>query len=321
MKRKTLELISIPDTPEYYAQIEKEILRVFREEIYLPLTRELDAPPKVLDNSRDDLLAAIRSGRISFYRGQFTGRLNSTLTKELRSIGAEWDRTTGTFLIPRSKLPDDVQSAIDVSLVKFQSVADKVLRKLDAIIPAEIADKVSLDGLFDATLWKVNGDIKKSLKGITIAPELTKEGRQRIAKEYSENLQLYIKDFTEKEIIKLRKDIKARAFDGYRYETMVQKIVRSYGVSQNKAKFLARQETSLLMTKFKQVRYEDAGVNEYKWSCVKGSPKHPVRPMHKILDGTIHRWDNPPKVNEKGERKHPGQDYNCRCVAIPIVRF
>ena len=80
------------------------------------------------------------------------------------------------------------------------------------------------------------------------------------------------------------------------------------------------------MTKYKQVRYQSAGVNQYKWKCVVGSPNHPVRPMHAELGkrsdkGELFTWDNPPIVDSKGDRKNPGQDFGCRCVAIPVVTF
>ena len=163
-----------------------------------------------------------------------------------------------------------------------------------------------------------------SIKNITVGPQLTKEQAARIADEWQTNMKLWVKDFTEKEILKLRKDVKSSVFTGNRYESMVSKIQKSYGVSANKAKFLARQETSLLMTKFKETRYKDVGVNEYEWRCVAGSKNHPVRPAHKKLEGLRFSWDNPPITTAPGEpvrRNNPGQDYNCRCFAKPIVRF
>ncbi|MDD0884230.1 phage head morphogenesis protein, partial [Xylella fastidiosa subsp. multiplex] len=37
------------------------------------------------------------------------------------------------------------------------------------------------------------------------------------------------------------------------------------------------------------------------------------REDHAAHDGTVFRWSDPPATG------HPGQDYNCRCVAIPNV--
>ena len=41
--------------------------------------------------------------------------------------------------------------------------------------------------------------------------------------------------------------------------------------------------------------------------------------MHKDLDGKIFEFANPPITNEKGDRNNPGEDWQCRCEAIPIV--
>jgi len=153
---------------------------------------------------------------------------------------------------------------------------------------------------------------------------LTAQERAKIAGDWANNMDLYIQKFTEEQIKKLRKDIQQQVFKGNRRETMVKKIQDSYKVTANKAKFLARQETSLLMAKFKESRYTSAGVTHYKWRCVAGSKLHPVRPSHKRLDGKTFTWQDPPITTEADEpvrRNNPGQDYNCRCTAIPIVRF
>ncbi len=314
-------LTPIKEKPEDYDAIEKEISIAFKKFIYIPLMKELGLGQVSLKNSIDDLSDAIQRGRIQFNRGKFTGKFTTKLAKELRAIGATWSRQYSAFILPSSQLPPEVRRAVDVSESRFQSTASKINKILSEMSPAEIAGKMKLESLFESSLWKVDKEFQKSVKGITIAPKLTEHQAKRISTEYTQNMQLYIKDWAEKEIVELRDRINERATKGYRYETVIKEIEKSYGVSQRKAKFLARQETSLMMTKFKQVRYEDAGVNEYIWGCVAGSPNHPVRPMHKALEGKIFRWDKPPKVNDKGEKKNPGQDYGCRCFARPIVKF
>jgi SPP1 gp7 family putative phage head morphogenesis protein len=319
---KTIELKPIKESPEDYDAIEREIRLLFRREIYIPLMQMLGVKSNRLTNSIDDLVEAIQSGRITFYRGRFTGRFNATLSRELRRIGAAWDRKHGAYAVPHSKLPVDIKQAIAVSEQRFQQTADRINKKIQQILPEEIAGKLKIENLFDKILWKTEKKFEASIKNITIAPTVTPEQRARIAKEYTANLQLYIQDFVKEETAELRKRIEKRAFAGQRYEGVIQEIQKSYGVSQNKAKFLASQETSLLMAKYKQTRYEDAGSNKYRWGCVAGSPAHPVRPMHLRLKGQIFSWKNPPVVNEKGDCKNPGQDFGpCRCFPIAIVRF
>jgi SPP1 gp7 family putative phage head morphogenesis protein len=315
------ELSPIRETPKDYEDIEKEIVELFKKELYLPLIRLLKAPEIVLKNSMRDLVDAIVSGRLRYDRGVFSGRLSATLSRELRRIGAKWDRKRDGFSIPQSKLPFDVRIALSMSEDRLKQSVAKIDKQLSAVSPEEIAGKLDVGSLLDSALYRVEQKFQKTVQGITVAPQITPEMRERISSEYVKNLQLYVQDFVQKEIEELRNRVSERASQGLRYEGLVQEIQRSYGVSQNKAKFLARQETSLMMTKYKQTRYEDAGVKLYKWKTVIGSPQHPVRPRHKHLDGKIFSWDSPPIVDDKGNRKNPGQDYNCRCVAIPVVRF
>lgn len=313
---KLIEVKPIKETTRDYEAIEKEIIKILKREIYIPLLSVLK--DKTIRNDADDLLKAIQTGRITFHRGRFSGRLSATLTRELRRIGAEWDRRTGMFAIPQSRLPVDVRHAISMSSSRFTRVLEGIDKKISEFAPVEIASLVRVSDHFEKALWRVDKGIRKT---IAITPELTDHQAKRIASEYTENMQLYIQDFAEKEIVELRKRIQKRAFEGDRVEDIAKEIYKSYGVTERKARFLARQETSLLMTKFKQTRYEAAGVNLYKWACVAGSDAHPVRPMHKALEGKVFDWTSPPVVNDNGDRKNPGQDFGCRCFAIPIVKF
>jgi len=61
---------------------------------------------------------------------------------------------------------------------------------------------------------------------------------------------------------------------------------------------------------------EALGIETYKW-MTRGDGR--VRMMHRALNNTVQRWDRPPIISPDGRRGHPGDDYNCRCVAIPVV--
>lgn len=318
---KDIELKPIKELPFEYEAIEKKIVELFRREIYAPLVKTLKAPDAILKNSTWGLIDALGAGRVSFYRGKFTGSFNAQVSKELKNLGAKWSRADSAFVIRKDDLPLDVRNAIVVSDANFQKTRERIADQIGSLNPAEIADRLNVEKLFDATLWKLNTDFLDSIKGISVAPDLTKADAARIASEYTNNMKLDIKGWVSEEIKGLREKMMRSEFAGFRYEGMVKMIERSYGVSQAKAKFLAKQETSLLMAKFRQTRYESAGSRKYKWSCVAGSPSHPVRPMHKALDGKIFSWDNPPVVNGKGERKNPGEDFGCRCFARAIVSF
>lgn len=318
---KEILLPPIYEEPSDYDAIEDEIREAFKEYIYLPLVEEL-ASKDVLKNSREDLTDAITQGRINYYRGRFTGQFNSKISREIKLLGGKWIK--GAWVLDRSKIPMDVRNAISISQTRFQGILARLDKKISQILPEEIADKIKLQKHFDSALWKVDKSFQKSISKITIAPTLTPEARAKIAEEYTNDLKKYIKDWTEEEIGQLRKTVQKHSLSGFRYEDLIKGIQRRYDVSKGKAKFLARQETSLLMTKFKETRYTDAGVVQYRWGCVAGSKNHPVRPWHKKLEGKIFRWDDPPITTAPGEpprRNNPGEDFNCRCFARPVVQF
>jgi SPP1 gp7 family putative phage head morphogenesis protein len=315
------ELPPIRESGEDFDAIKAAIAELFKKEIYLPLIKELGLKSNVLKNSLDDLIQAVQTGRISFYRGKFSGRFNSKISRELKALGATWNKRENFFEISMSELPIDLANAIRASEDAFLRTAAKIDKRLSDMVPEEIAQKLKIENLYDHTIYKMDKRFEQTVKGLVVAPKFTPEQRARIAKDYSNNMKLYIKDWAESAIKELRQKLQKSTFEGARYETMQKHIQRSYGVSQNKAKFLARQETGLLIAKFREVRYADIGIDEYKWTTVKGTAAHPVRPMHKRLDGKVFSFKNPPVVDNKGSRKNPGEDFGCRCTAIPIVKF
>lgn len=327
MTDKIVELTPDKISTSDFDRLEKRLKAFFRREIYKPALKELGEPKDVLKNSEESEYRALQdglySGRITFYRGVFSGKFNAGISKELRSLGAVWDRKTSTYRIQGSALPMPVRSLISASESKFKRVLDRIDDKLAKILPEEISSKFKCADIFESTLYKSDQAFRQAVKSVAIQPQLPAEQRKKIADEWQNNMELWIKDFTKKEIKQLRTDLQESVFAGNRYGNAVKTIQKSYGVSERKAKFLARQETSLLMAKFQETQYQDAGIKEYKWGTVAGSKLHPVRPSHKALEGKIFRWDDPPITTPAGEparRNNPGQDYNCRCFAKPIVR-
>jgi SPP1 gp7 family putative phage head morphogenesis protein len=107
-------------------------------------------------------------------------------------------------------------------------------------------------------------------------------------------------------------DVKA-----WRVETLRDKIEERFDVSKSRAELLARDQVLKLNGQLTKARHEAAGVKSYEWST---SNDERVRPDHLALDGTINEWTEPPIVDERtGRREHPGGDFQCRCVAVPII--
>lgn len=95
-------------------------------------------------------------------------------------------------------------------------------------------------------------------------------------------------------------------------------IMRSGEVTKSRAIMIARTEVARTASVLTEVRARNAGLEYYMWETSKDSA---VRPGHRVMQGTIHRWDDPPAVNENGRiiRHHPGRIWNCRCYPRPML--
>ena len=74
---------------------------------------------------------------------------------------------------------------------------------------------------------------------------------------------------------------------------------------------ITRDQTQKLTKQLAQVRYEQLGIQGYRWQTVGDGD---VRPTHQDNNAKIFRWDDPPAATG-----NPGRDIQCRCVAIPVV--
>jgi SPP1 gp7 family putative phage head morphogenesis protein len=112
---------------------------------------------------------------------------------------------------------------------------------------------------------------------------------------------------------------------GWRVEQLRNRLLDDLDITQSRAELIARDQTLKLAGDIAQERQMQSGIKRYVWRTsgderVRGTPggKWP-RGMHYELDGEEFSWDDPPITNEAGDRNHPGQDYQCRCIAIPVL--
>jgi len=312
---KTLPPLIFKDT--YYEPIEKDINSFLSEQIYKPILKIIRKYTEAKFNSKSALMEALQKGRVQYVNGSFSGKFNSRISKAIKDIGGRFDKRTGMWNIARNKLPIELQETITRSNMMFESLNEEVKDFVNKLNLENPLQEYSVEGKYLETVSKIERDWRKTAKSIEVVPEMTPEALKNIAENYSNNMKLYIKDLSEKNIKNLRQTVEKNAMQGFRAENLVEDIHKNYGVSKTKAKFLARQETSLLMSQHKEQRYKSVGIRKYRWSATRDKR---LRDRHAELDGEIFTWDNPPIVDKKTKRTaHPGEDYNCRCRAIPIV--
>lgn len=112
--------------------------------------------------------------------------------------------------------------------------------------------------------------------------------------------------------------------DGLHVKALTKQLQETYRLSKRKAELLARDQTASLNSQITRLQHADAGITKYRWSTSKDAR---VRDCHKALDGRVFEWDRPPQMwymtksrgrVYTGRYCAPGEDYTCRCVAIPV---
>lgn len=96
--------------------------------------------------------------------------------------------------------------------------------------------------------------------------------------------------------------------------------------TKNKSKFIARNETGNLNGAIQRTQMEGAGFRYYKWMCMLDGV---TRDTHRSMNGLVCDWNDDTVYSDDGGKTwkkrtgsmfigQPGQDYNCRCTAIPF---
>ena len=298
-KKKVKILTPVKDHLSYFDPIESLIKKKLKELLYEPLLRKFRLKKKRILNSQDDVRDAIEKGLLTYSNGRFKGKFSSKTAKTIKELGGVWEKSSKSYVISSSSIPKALKEVIKKSSLRFEINARRAKDFLSKEgLTAKISGSIKLTPFFETLVVKATSDINQSLAGLALPAKISVEQKKIIAKDWGENLDLYIRKFTDDEIIKLRKTVEKSTFSGNRYETLLKGIQKSYGVTSRKARFLARQETNLLLAKFKETRYTDANVNEYIWTNVKmpkdTSPNQHtvgnVRYSHAILDGKVFRW-------------------------------
>lgn len=100
-------------------------------------------------------------------------------------------------------------------------------------------------------------------------------------------------------------------------------IQKAYDNAVSKASATACNETGNLEAAIAKTLYAAAGVVKYRWRTQRDEL---VRECHASFDNCVFYFDDPPEIWYRtkhgivytGRHCNPGEDYNCRCIALPV---
>lgn len=286
--------------------------------------------PNSVINEAESIINALKSGLLYYQNGAFyskNGRFSNRIAMELEKLGARYSKYGRCYRIAQNKLPNSLLWGIETTKAKVAADVLSIKKLLDfslgniteAIKSLKIVD-VAKQMFLDLQERTINNFKKNKIQ--VIAPKMSDFRAKQLAENYTENLEFYIKKWQPEEIVKMREVVGQMAIDGESRITIANYIEKQFKVSQRKAKFLARNESSIATTEYLSAKYQEEGFEEFEWVTNLDGRE---RKLHKELNGKIFRFDDPPIIyidEKKGivQRGLPGETYNCRCTFIPVLK-
>lgn len=240
-------------------------------------------------------------------------RFNSRLQLLINEVRDDIERTLMPLLEQEypaysadASWPERLQAAIEGLLIKwssrqFRALADRMAGEFvrSALSFAERTQRRS----FGIEVFQNSEQLNDYLRAATI-----------------QNARL-IQSVPERYIENISNTVYSAVRTGVRPEKIAQQLRDEYGVTQRRAKFIARDQAAKVNGEIQKQRQIDAGFRYFKWVDADDSR---VRHRHRQIANAdvgygkgIYRWDDLP-LSQTGEPIQPGSDYQCRCIARPI---
>lgn len=122
-----------------------------------------------------------------------------------------------------------------------------------------------------------------------------------------ENVDL-IADLPKQALARIRKELTGQVVQGARWEAMAQTITETLGMTERRARLIARDQVGKLYGDLQKTRTTELGLEAYIWRTMNDNR---VRDEHELLAGQRFTWSKPPPEG------HPGEAVLCRCYAEP----
>ena len=168
----------------------------------------------------------------------------------------------------------------------------------------------SIKNYVDSNYISQNSDYK--LKGVS------SKGKDILKATYLQNIAL-IKSIPN-EIIRRYESAfynSVASFDSSSIEKLAKNISH---ISNNRAKFIARDQTSKAIESFSMARANQLGFEFYEWQTSEDERVSTGKGGHRQLNGRLYRYDEPSAIIDSyGNKGHPTQRPNCRCVSVAVI--
>jgi len=197
---------------------------------------------------------------------------------------------------------------VDGLFDKLKQILNRLSKAIEQLFSKQKATKAA--DLFMKNLNqnnKTNMEQQAKVKGINPAdsePWLTPFMKENVEKNVG-----YITNIRDDYTKKIENIVLDGVNNGSSHKQIRQQLEDQIDMSRSRAEFVAVDQTGSLFGQMTAQRHQNMGVNRFRWRTSKDER---VRDTHKVLEDKIFSYDDPPAVGL------PGEDFHCRCIALPI---
>lgn len=176
------------------------------------------------------------------------------------------------------------------------------------------------------TALDLRNSLEKISGGLTIQTDTMSQRTKDIARASIEQSISLIKSIQTDYIAEVREGLMRSITDSSQnYSSLTESVnellTGRYRVQRNKAKNVVLDQTRKVYQGLSDQRMRDAGVTSYEWVHTGGS-KQPRSYHRDVLNGQVFDLNDPPVIDLRtGEKGHPGDAINCKCIKRPVVKF
>lgn len=149
-------------------------------------------------------------------------------------------------------------------------------------------------------------------KGFPVPSLQLQADSSKLKQSITENVNL-IKAIVDKHSKNLEKAVYEGIRTGSNFDIIIKEVEKQSNNGKAYAEFVARDQVAKAYADIAKEKQTNSGITKYEWVATEDDR---TRPSHLELDEKIFSWDRPPMID--GRPLHPGEDYQCRCIALPV---
>lgn len=234
------------------------------------------------------------------------------IEKMITALGAETLKLFDKYIVPQLTTRQDAYYTEDGIMDSLKKMFRSLKNKASKIFATTQTERVASSFVKSVNRFnRHNLEQQMKVKGIDLVatePWL----KDFMHKKITDNVG-YIKTINKDYFTNVEKVVCDGMKEGRSIKQIREQLMEEVEISKNKAQFIAVDQAGSVLGQMTAQRHQNIGIEKFKWY---DSADERVRDSHRKLSGNTFSYSEPPEVN--GRKVLPGEDYRCRCVAIPV---